>query len=110
MDTLKHRLFIAPILVFPYWNKEFHVHVDASSIALGAMISQLGEGTIDHLIAFMNRKLYIFEKTTTECEGLAMVYVLQKFKHYLLESHFKMCINHSALKYLVNNIILGSKI
>ena len=32
-----------------------------------------------------------------------MVYALQKFKHYLLGSHFKMFTDHSALKYLVND-------
>jgi hypothetical protein len=32
----------APILVFPYWSKEFHVHVDASSIALGVVLEKLG--------------------------------------------------------------------
>jgi hypothetical protein len=62
LDTLKQRLVTAPILVFPYWNKEFHVHVDASSIALGAVLSQPGEGAIDHLIAFASRKLSISEK------------------------------------------------
>ena len=71
----------APILVFPDWNKEFHVHVDASSIALGIVWVQLGEGNIDHPIAFASRKLSTAEKnyTTTEGEGLAMVYALQKF-------------------------------
>ena len=39
-----------------------------------------------------------------------MVYVLQKFKHYLLGGHFKMFIDHSALKYLVNKPVLGGKI
>jgi hypothetical protein len=36
-----------------------------------------------------------------------MVYVLQNFKHYLLEKHFKMFTDHSTLKYLVNKIVLG---
>jgi hypothetical protein len=36
-----------------------------------------------------------------------MVYALQKFRNYLLGSHFKMYIDHSALKYLVNNPLLG---
>ena len=39
-----------------------------------------------------------------------MVYALQKFRHYLLGSHFKMFTNHSALKYLVNKPMLGGKI
>ena len=36
-----------------------------------------------------------------------MVYALQKFRHYLLGSHFKMFTDHSALKYLVNKPVLG---
>ena len=36
-----------------------------------------------------------------------MVYALQKFRHYLLGEHFKMFIDHSALKYLVNKPVLG---
>jgi hypothetical protein len=38
----------APIMVFPDWRKEFHVHVDVSFIALGEVLEQLGEGDIDH--------------------------------------------------------------
>ena len=37
-DTLKAKMASAPILVFPIWNKEFHVHVDASSVALGVVL------------------------------------------------------------------------
>jgi hypothetical protein len=48
--------------------------------------------------------------TTIEREGLAMVYTLQKFRHYLLGGHFKMFTNHSALKYLVNKLVLGGRI
>jgi hypothetical protein len=62
LDTLKQRLVTAPILICLDWKKEFHVHVDASSIALGALLSQPREGDIDHLIAFASRKLSIFEK------------------------------------------------
>jgi hypothetical protein len=54
-------MVIAPILVFPDWSKEFHVHVDASSIALLEMLTQPGEGYIDHPLAFSSRKLSIAE-------------------------------------------------
>jgi hypothetical protein len=52
--------------------------MDASSIALGTILSQPGEGDIDHPIAFASRKLSIVEKdyTTTKREGLVMVYAL----------------------------------
>ena len=81
MDILKEKMVAAPILVFPDLNKEFHVHVDASSIDLGIVLAQSSEGNIDHPIAFASRKLSTAEKnyTTTEREGLDMVYALQKF-------------------------------
>jgi hypothetical protein len=109
---LKQRLVNKPILIFLKWNNKFHVHLDASSIALGEVLSQPEEGDINHTIVFSNRKLYIYENkyTTTEWEGLAMVYALHKFRHYLLESHFKMYTNHFSLKYLVNKPELGGRI
>ena len=68
-----------------------------------------GEGVIDHPIAFASRKLSTTEKnyTTTKKEGLAMVYALQKFRHYLLGGHFKMYRDHSTLKYLINKPLMG---
>ena len=39
-NTLKQKMVIVPILVFPDWSKEFHVHVDAYSIALGVVLAQ----------------------------------------------------------------------
>jgi hypothetical protein len=101
-----------PILVFPYWEKTFHVHVDALAIALGDILAQPEVGDLDHPIAFVIKKISKLEQNynTTEREGLAMLYTLQKFKHYLLVKHFKMFTDHSALKYLVNNPVFGGRI
>jgi hypothetical protein len=76
------------------------VHVDTSSIALGVVLAQPGAGDIDHPLSFASRKLSTVEinYTTTKREGLAMVYALQKFRHYLLGGHFKMFTDHSTLK------------
>jgi hypothetical protein len=102
----------APILVFPDCSREFHVHVDACSIALGEVLSQLGTGDIDHPLEFASRNLSTtnINYTTTERQGLAMVYALQKFRHYLLGGHFKMFTGQSLLKYLVNKLVLGGRI
>lgn len=42
LDILKENMVTAPILVFLDWAKEFHVHMDSSSIALGIVLSQEG--------------------------------------------------------------------
>jgi len=99
----------APIFVFQDSKKEFHVHVDVSYVALGAVLTQVGEGEIDHPIAFTSRNLSQVEKnySTTDCEGLTIVYALQKCWHYLWGAHFKMYIYHFAPKYLVNKPVLG---
>jgi hypothetical protein len=112
LDTLKEKMVTMPILVFLGWDKEFHVHVDASSISLGAIILQPGAEDLDHLIEFASIKLLDSEKNynTTEREGLAMVYALQKLRNYLLGKNFNMFTNHSSLKYLVNNPVLGGRI
>jgi hypothetical protein len=39
-----------------------------------------------------------------------MVYVLHKFRHYLLGYQFKMYTNHYALKYLFNKPVLWARI
>lgn len=72
-----------PILVFLDWNNEFHVHVDASCIVLGVVLTQPGAGDINHSISFASRNLSKAEKNylTIETEGLVMVYALQKFRH-----------------------------
>jgi hypothetical protein len=79
--------------------------LDASSISLGAILSHPCEGDIDHPITFGRRKLSTMEKnyTTIEREGLAMVYALHG-------SHFKMYVDHSMLRYMVNKIVLGARL
>jgi hypothetical protein len=64
--------------VFLDWKKEFHVHVDVSSIMLGTVLDQPGKGYFDYPIAFSNRRLSTTEHnyTTIENERLEMVYAL----------------------------------
>jgi hypothetical protein len=57
LDTLKENMVTAPILVLPDWENMFHVHVDASSTALGAILVQPGAGELDHPISFASRNL-----------------------------------------------------
>ena len=75
----------------PNWDLIFHVHIDASNFAIGCVLAQPDEYKIDHPIYFASRQLNDAERnyTTTEQEGLSMVYEVKKFRHYLLA---KICI------------------
>ena len=79
---------------------------------MGFILAQPGEGDLDHPIAYASRKLSFAEQnyTTMEREVVAMVYALQKFRHYLLGGHFKMLTDHSNLQYPVNKPVLGGNI
>ena len=39
LDVLEGKMVTTSIVVFPNWEKEFHVHVDASCIALGVVLT-----------------------------------------------------------------------
>jgi hypothetical protein len=61
LDTLKENMVTTPILVFPYWDNTFHVHIDASKITLGGIMSQPGTRDLDHPIAFERMKLLEYD-------------------------------------------------
>jgi hypothetical protein len=75
-------------------------------------LAQTDEGYIYHPIYFASTKLSKPEQNynTSEREGLEMVYDLYKFIDYLLGQHFNMFIDHSALKYLDNKLVVGGRI
>jgi hypothetical protein len=55
--TLKEKLITTLIMKFPKWEKEFHIHVDASEISLGSLLTQPRDGAMDHPIYFVIWKL-----------------------------------------------------
>ena len=101
-----------PILAYPDWNKEFHVHVDASNYAVGTTLAQTGNHGLDHPVHFASRLLSKAEKNycTTKREALVLVYAIQKFRHYLLATPFVFYVDHQALLYLVNKPIIQGRI
>ena len=80
-DTLKQALTTAPVLAYPDFSRPFLVATDASSAAVGAVLSQLDRNGREHAIYYASRSLNKAEKNylTYEREGLAIVFALKKF-------------------------------
>jgi hypothetical protein len=80
-----------PILIpAPNWQLEFHVHTYAFLLVVSAMLTQNPIGKYEQLILYASRLLNKIKQnyTTIEREALVMVYVMHKFKHFLLGSIF----------------------
>ncbi len=85
------------------WDIEFHVHIDVSDLAIGAMLVQNLTGKCNQPISYV---LWLFNNVeknyiTTEREAFTMVYALHKFHNYLLGNKFIFYVDHMALLYLV---------
>ncbi len=95
---------ITPILRTLDWNKPFLVYCDASGEAVGSTLSQSNKNGHYHPIHFANRQLTSVQKncTMTEQEGLAVIFSLKKFPHYLSGYKAKIVMDHKALTYFVN--------
>ncbi len=84
---MKQKYVEAQILIALNCKKEFHVHTDASNLAIGAILAQNLEGNYDHPITYASRLLNSKKQNyTTKRKVLAMVYTLHKFHHYLLDN------------------------
>ncbi|RYE25800.1 MAG: hypothetical protein EOP45_04435 [Sphingobacteriaceae bacterium] len=100
-QTLKNRLMSPPILVYPDYDKEFRVTVDASQFACGAVLSQR-HGDSDRPVSFISRtfKKGELNKHITEKELLAIHFAIKTFKPYLWGRYFVVFSDHKPLIYL----------
>jgi len=72
---LKHAVSVTPVLAYPDMKKRFSLRVDASNLAIGGVLTQVGEDGLDHPVVFLSRVLRDEEKryAATEKECLAVV-------------------------------------
>ena len=103
-QKLRNTLFEAPILRASNWNKIFHVHIDASNFVIGSVLTQPREHNMDFLVSYASIQLNNAERNykNIKREGLGMINVVKKYRHYLLANKFVFFIDHQALLYLVN--------
>jgi hypothetical protein len=102
-ETLKQILITELLLIYPDFSQPFIVACDASTKAVGAVLSQLRNGE-ERPIAFCSRQLNSAESkySTTELELLAFLFATKQFRCYLYGRRFTVYTDHRALKWLLN--------
>ena len=112
LEKIKLAYSNAPILIAPDWSRPFHVHTDASNIAVGVMLAQNINGKNDQLVAYASRLVNQAERnySTTEREALTMINAVKKFRHYLLGNKFGYMVDHHSLSYLVNQPLVTGRV
>jgi len=102
-DTLKEAVAKEPVLLFPQLSKPFEMEVDASAIAIGAVLNQEGEDGKKHPVAYYSESFSATERNydVYDRELLAIVKVLRQWRTYLLGSPHEIIIHtdHSNLQY-----------
>jgi len=88
-----------PTLSCPNFEIPFVLQTDASSVGLGAVLTQTIEGE-EKVIVFASRALADPEKkySVTEQECLAVVWAIQKFRPYLEGYRFTVVTDYSSLR------------
>ena len=102
-QNLKAALTSPPILAYPSESDAFILDTDASSVGIGAVLSQVQNGT-ERVIAYFSRVLNPAERNycVTRRELLAMVCAVNHFHHYLCGRHFLVRFDHGSLRWLMN--------
>ena len=87
-----------PILTYPDFTIPFIVSTDASSTAIGGILSQIHDGG-EKVVAYWSRQLQKAERSysTIEREALAVVGAIKEFYPYLYGFSFTVVTDHNPL-------------
>ncbi len=95
----KKMLSEAPLLVHFDPRKKKVVHTDASPYGLGSVLSHLYDDGTERPVCYASRSLSSAERNYghIEKEGLALVFAVKKFHHYLFGFKFTIYTDHKPL-------------
>lgn len=100
-DQLKEKLANFPVLAHPDLRKPYKLYTDASLYAVGGILTQ-EHGGHERVIQYLSKKLSPGQQKwpTIEREAYAIVFAINKLRHFLFGSEFTVYTDHKPLRSL----------
>jgi hypothetical protein len=96
-EQTKQAMTQTPVLALPNFSKTFTIETDACHDGIGAVLMQHGQ-----LVAFLSKALGEKQKQLSiyEKEFLALIMVVERWRHYIQRQEFIILTDHKSLSYL----------
>ena len=111
-DKLKQMLVSSHVMAHPDPNKPYLLYTDASQTCIGAILCQADESGTEKVIQYISHQLNSAQckMATVEQEAYAIVYALQKLRHYLLGAKFTIFTDHRPLLSFFKKKMVNTKL
>ena len=112
-ERIKKYLLNPPVLKPPELGKPLLLYISVNQVACGGFLAQYEEGSlIEHAIYYVSKTFIDYEKKYSQIEKtcLALVWMCQKLRHYLLASEVKILSKLNPLKYILEQPFLSGRI
>ena len=108
---LKEKLSTTPILGGGDWALPFHISSNSSDTTIGAVLGQQAVQA-PYAVYYISKNLAPtkLNYTITEKDFLAIVYSIQKFRHYITGYTTFVHTENSAIKYRMNKLVTNARI
>ncbi|KAG9444837.1 hypothetical protein H6P81_016177 [Aristolochia fimbriata] len=111
-NNIKAYLTNPPVLVAPIVGKPLLLYISAQEKSIGALLAQCDEDNKERSLYYLSRTPVGTELNYTPIEKtcLALIFVIQKLRHYLLAHSTNLISRADPLKYIMSQSILSGRL
>jgi hypothetical protein len=110
-ESVNAALTTAPVLVAPVFSKPWIILTDCSDLTMGACLAQLDDNGIERPVAYASANLSDAQQNygITDKEGLAVVWAVRKWRHFIHGSSAVVVTDHTCLRDLTTTKEFNNK-
>ncbi|KAG9446524.1 hypothetical protein H6P81_012652 [Aristolochia fimbriata] len=111
-NNIKAYLTKPPVLVAPIVDKPLLLYIAAQEKSVGALLAQCDENNKDRSLYYLSRTMVGAELNYSPIEKtcLALIFAIQKLRHYLLAHSTNLISRADPLKYIMSRPILFGRL